>query len=182
MEGFVTRALQQIRDKTGRSDRDLRAACDAVFADFAKADQHPGKAATYDSEDVGAADKCWLPFRLACQHRKQDIRHAALDCIEKLIAHGFLRGNTPLPGAKPGAKSPPKLIDEIVQTICECKERATAAVELQIMKALLTVVSAPTCKVHGMSLVYVWRLSLSHRRKCLLLSLANGRTDHETHE
>lgn len=92
----------------------------------------------------------------------KEIRHAALDCIEKLIAHGFLRGNSPLsaaPANGANGEKPSKtlLIDDIVHSICECKENATAAVELQIIKALLTVVSSPTCKVHGMSLVYAVR-------------------------
>ena len=153
MEAFIGRALKQIRDKTSRSDKAIRAACDEVFAAFEKAGLHPGKAG-HDPSDVGAADKYWLPFKLACQHRKQEVRQISLDCIEKLIAHGFLKGNTPIEGPNGERQT---LIDEIVHTICECKEQANPAVEVQIIKSLLTAVSAPTCKVHGMSLVYAVR-------------------------
>lgn len=70
MESFVRRALQQIRDRSSRSDRDLRSAIDEVFAEFDKASGHPGKADA-SNDDTGAADRYWLPFKLACAHRKQ---------------------------------------------------------------------------------------------------------------
>jgi hypothetical protein len=183
MEGFVGRALQQFRDRSSRSDRELRSAIDAVFVDLERAGLHPGGGAGTMSaaDEIGPADKYWPPFRLACQHGKQEMRQAALDSIEKLIAHGFLRGGGPPSsceqvgggnsgssrggggggGSGGGATKDDQvlLIDEIVHTICECKESASAGVELQMIKALLTVVSSPTTsrQVHGMSLVYAVR-------------------------
>ncbi|KAI8821421.1 uncharacterized protein EV422DRAFT_495953, partial [Fimicolochytrium jonesii] len=44
-----------------------------------------------------SADGYWAPFKIACHHNQPPrIREAALDCLQKLIAHNVLRGALPL--------------------------------------------------------------------------------------
>ncbi len=49
------------------------------------------------------------------------------------------------------------LIDIIVETICSCRDDPGENVQLQVLKALLTVVSSNTCQTHGESLLLAVR-------------------------
>uniref|UniRef100_A0A7M4ERV9 ARF guanine nucleotide exchange factor 2 n=1 Tax=Crocodylus porosus TaxID=8502 RepID=A0A7M4ERV9_CROPO len=63
----------------------------------------------------------------------------------KLIAYGHITGNAPDSGA-PGKR----LIDRIVETICNCFQgpQTDEGVQLQIIKALLTAVTSPYIEIH----------------------------------
>ena len=39
------------------------------------------------------ADKYFLPFKLACETDKAELRKMSLDYIEKMIAYGYLTGS-----------------------------------------------------------------------------------------
>lgn len=111
------------------------------------------------------AEQYFLPFELACQSRTPRIVVTALDCLQKLIAYGHLSGSgsaTPSDHAvavgaingssTPGTPSdqPQLLIDRIVSTICNCflGPQTDEGVQLQIIKALLTVVTSQHVEVH----------------------------------
>lgn len=98
-----------------------------------------------ESSNVINAEKYFLPFELACQSRTPRIVVTALDCLQKLIAYGHLTGNIP-DSSSPGRF----LIDRIVSTICNCftGPQTDDGVELQIIKALLTVVTSQYVEVH----------------------------------
>ncbi len=49
------------------------------------------------------------------------------------------------------------LIDIIVETICRCRDDPGENVQLQVLKALLTIVSSNVCKTHGESLLLAVR-------------------------
>lgn len=96
------------------------------------------------------AEKYFLPFELACQSKASRIVVTALDCLQKLIAYGHLTGNVP------DSTSQKKfLIDRIVETICSCFVGPTTdeGVQLQIIKALLTVVTSQHVEVHEVTLL-----------------------------
>lgn len=98
-----------------------------------------------DSPSAINAEKYFLPFELACQSKTPRIVVTALDCLQKLIAYGHLTGNIP------DSSAPGKfLIDRIVTTICNCFNgpQTDDGVELQIIKALLTVVTSQYVEVH----------------------------------
>lgn len=98
-----------------------------------------------NSVNVINAEKYFLPFELACQSKTPRIVITALDCLQKLIAYGHLTGNIP------DSSCPGKfLIDRIVTTICNCftGPQTDDGVELQIIKALLTVVTSQYVEVH----------------------------------
>lgn len=98
-----------------------------------------------DSSNSINAEKYFLPFELACQSKTPRIVVTALDCLQKLIAYGHLTGNIP-DSANPGKF----LIDRIVSTICNCfmGPQTDEGVQLQIIKALLTVVTSQNVEVH----------------------------------
>lgn len=98
-----------------------------------------------DSMNVIYAEKYFLPFELSCQSKTPRIVVTALDCLQKLIAYGHLTGNIP-DSANPGKF----LIDRIVTTICNCFNgpQTDEGVQLQIIKALLTVVTSQNVEVH----------------------------------
>lgn len=68
-----------------------------------------------------------------------------MDCLQKLIAYGHLTGNVP-DSAEPGKL----LIVRIVETICDCfmGPQTDEGVQLQIIKALLTVMTSQHVEVH----------------------------------
>lgn len=49
------------------------------------------------------------------------------------------------------------LIDIIIETICSCRDDPGENVQLQVMKALLTIVSSNVCRTHGESLLLAVR-------------------------
>lgn len=96
------------------------------------------------------AEKYFLPFELSCGSKSTRIVIIALDCIQKLIAYGHMTGNISDP------RNPEKLlIDVIVETICSCFHGPSTdeGVQLQIIKALLTVVTSQQCQVHEGSIL-----------------------------
>ncbi|CAL8083070.1 unnamed protein product [Orchesella dallaii] len=100
------------------------------------------------------SEKFFLPFELACNGDVAKITITALDGIQKLIAYGELIGDYPDP------KTPARrLIDRIVNTICSCYSGLDTdeGVELQIIKALLTIVTSEHVQVHESTLLLILR-------------------------
>lgn len=115
-----------------------------------------------DSTSALNAEKYFLPFELACQSKTPRIVVTALDCLQKLIAYGHLTGNIP-DSSNPGRY----LIDRIVSTICNCFNgpQTDDGVELQIIKALLTVVTSQYIEVHEGNVLQVRSLSSVFRNE-----------------
>ena len=83
-------------------------------------------------------------------------RQFCVGCVNCLLArpaYGHLRGNTCV--MQSGRKR--YLIDIIIETICSCRDDPGENVQLQVLKALLTVVSSNTCRTHGESLLLAVR-------------------------
>jgi len=103
------------------------------------------------------AEKYFLPFELSCKSKSTKIVITALDCIQKLTAYGHIKGNCSDPRTQGKL-----LIDTIVDTVCDCYNydevygttSTDEGIQLQIMKALLTLVTSQ-CEVHGRSLLKV---------------------------
>ncbi|XP_077191682.1 brefeldin A-inhibited guanine nucleotide-exchange protein 2 isoform X2 [Paroedura picta] len=146
---FVSRALEKIlsekeakRPPHGQLRRACQVALDEIKAELEK--QSPGSVTTPKANFI-EADKYFLPFELACQSKSPRIVSTSLDCLQKLIAYGHITGNAPDSGA-PGKR----LIDRIVETICNCFQgpQTDEGVQLQIIKALLTAVTSPYIEIH----------------------------------
>lgn len=156
---FITRALERIlSDKEIRRSHhsQLKRACEVALDEIK--DDIKNQGSVDDGNNVSSAlplpkgksgaieaDKYFLPFELACQSKSPRIVVTALDCLQKLIAYGHLTGNVP-DSTSPGKR----LIDRIVETICGCFNgtQTDEGVQLQIIKALLTVITSSTCEVH----------------------------------
>ncbi|CAI5778238.1 A-inhibited guanine nucleotide-exchange 2 isoform X1 [Podarcis lilfordi] len=146
---FVSRALEKIlsekeakRPPHGQLRRACQVALDEIKAELEK--QSQGNETTPKANFI-EADKYFLPFELACQSKSPRIVSTSLDCLQKLIAYGHITGNAPDSGA-PGKR----LIDRIVETICNCFQgpQTDEGVQLQIIKALLTAVTSPYIEIH----------------------------------
>ncbi|CAB1335935.1 unnamed protein product, partial [Coregonus sp. 'balchen'] len=130
---FLSRALEKIlSDKEVKriQHSQLRKACQ-VALDEIKIELEKQKDGTVvlPRANYIEADKYVLPFELACQSKSPRI---------KLIAYGHITGNAPDSSA-PGKR----LIDRLVETICNCFQgpQTDEGVQLQIIKGtvLLTV-------------------------------------------
>lgn len=157
-EMFIVRALEKIlNDKEIKRSHhsQLKKACEAALEEIKKELQNVQQGEEKISDalpvpksgdaNVVTTEKCFLPFELACQSKSSRIVITALDCLQKLIAYGHLTANVP------DSTTPGKLlIDRIVETICACFSGPTTdeGVQLQIIKALLTVVTSQHVEVH----------------------------------
>jgi hypothetical protein len=96
------------------------------------------------------------PLKLACQTASSVLMVTALDCIGKLISYSFFKVSDPGPSLENNGDNPTKasfqvladveMGDEVTGIICDCFADAACpdAVQLQIIKALLALVLAPT--------------------------------------
>ncbi|KAA1073441.1 guanine nucleotide exchange protein for ADP-robosylation factor [Puccinia graminis f. sp. tritici] len=96
------------------------------------------------------------PLKLACQTASSVLMVTALDCIGKLISYSFFKVSEPGPSLENNGDNPTKssfqvladveMGDEVTGIICDCFADAACpdAVQLQIIKALLALVLAPT--------------------------------------
>lgn len=146
---FLSRALEKIlADKEVKRSQhnQLRKACQ-VALDEIKHELEKQKDGTVVPPRANyiEADKYVLPFELACQSKSPRIVSTSLDCLQKLIAYGHITGNAP-DSAAPGKR----LIDRLVETICNCFQgpQTDEGVQLQIIKALLTAVTSPHIEIH----------------------------------
>uniref|UniRef100_A0A674F3G7 SEC7 domain-containing protein n=1 Tax=Salmo trutta TaxID=8032 RepID=A0A674F3G7_SALTR len=141
---FLTRALEKIlADKEVKKAHhsQLSKACEVSLGEF----KEEGAETRSSKDTVIEADKYFLPFELACQSKCPRIVITSLDCLQKLIAYGHLTGNAP-DNTTPGKR----LIDRIIETICGCFQgpQTDEGVQLQIIKALLTVVTSQHIEIH----------------------------------
>lgn len=156
-EMFLTRALEKIlvdREIKKSYHSQLKKACEVALEEIKnEAGSHSSETAVSSAAlptpkakaNFVEADRYFLPFELACCSKCPRIVNTALDCLQKLIAYGHLTGNAP-DSTTPGKR----LIDRIVEVICGCfvGPQTDEGVQLQIIKALLTIVTANTCEIH----------------------------------
>lgn len=158
---FIIRALEKIladKDIKRSNNSQLKKACDSALKDIKlelqacqpleTPENTPSAALPLpknDAANIINAEKYFLPFELACESKTPRIVVTALDCLQKLIAYGHLTGNIQ-DSSNPGKF----LIDRIVNTICNCFNgpQTDENVQLQIIKALLTVVTSQHVEVH----------------------------------
>ncbi|KAJ1448863.1 hypothetical protein M885DRAFT_537575 [Pelagophyceae sp. CCMP2097] len=158
MEVFLKRSLEKIR-KAAKSN-DVKKSCDAALASLDSA------------TPAAAAEAYFEPLRLACESQQGAVMQEALDCVQKLIAYGYLRGATrgasaseeedTSETASTSSKSTmaevgKSSMDAIVATVCGCDDFDDDNVQLQVIKALLTAVTSNTCEIHEGSLLLAVR-------------------------
>ena len=186
------------RDTKKSHNAQLRAACEAALKEIqemvgsdtaSEGDNVSISSVLPDLHDAAKldADKYFLPFRyfvqlflvskqnvvlssLACQSKTPRLVVISLDGIQKLIAYGHLTG------ASVSVENPTKRqIDVIVDTICSCFSgpQTDEGVQLQILKALLTILTSQHVEVHEASL-------LNSVRTCYNIYLASRNMINQT--
>ncbi|XP_044492662.1 brefeldin A-inhibited guanine nucleotide-exchange protein 2-like isoform X2 [Mangifera indica] len=92
------------------------------------------------------------PLINACGTGFLKIVDPAVDCIQKLIAHGYLRGE-----ADPSGGPEAILLSKLIESVCKCHDLGDDAVELLVLKALLSAVTSMSLRIHGDCLLQIVR-------------------------
>ncbi|KAI4356815.1 hypothetical protein L6164_000804 [Bauhinia variegata] len=79
------------------------------------------------------------------------IADPAVDCIQKLIAYGYLRGEADQVGCGPEAK----LLANLIESVCKCRDLADEGMELLVLKTLLSAVTSISLRIHGDCLLLI---------------------------
>ncbi|CAF1374888.1 unnamed protein product [Adineta ricciae] len=156
---FLKRALEKIlneKDIKKSQYQQLKRACETALASVAKDTQtsqiNESSILPSTNHQLLNAEQYFLPFELACASNHPRMVDTSLDCLQKLLLHGHLLGSVPDP------IDPSKLlIDRIVSTICMCFRgvQTEEQVELQIIKALLTIMTSQTIEIHQRSVLQI---------------------------
>ncbi|CAM1511030.1 Fc.00g085430.m01.CDS01 [Cosmosporella sp. VM-42] len=108
-----------------------------------------------EQDDLPDPEVLFAPLQLASRSNNVQLTTTALDCIGKLISYSYFS----VPGREEartdGAEPAPPLIERAIDTICDCFQGETTAVEiqLQIVKSLLAAVLNDKIVVHGAGLL-----------------------------
>ncbi|KAF3790233.1 Brefeldin A-inhibited guanine nucleotide-exchange protein 2 [Nymphaea thermarum] len=92
------------------------------------------------------------PLIGACLSGVLKIADPAVDCIQKLIVHGYVRGEADTDG-NPEAK----LLFRLVESVCKCHDLGDESVELLVLRTLLSAVTSTSLRIHGDCLLQVVR-------------------------
>ncbi|XP_061339178.1 brefeldin A-inhibited guanine nucleotide-exchange protein 2-like [Gastrolobium bilobum] len=81
------------------------------------------------------------------------IADPAVDAVQKLISHGYLRGEADAAGGCPEAK----LLASLIESVCKCHNLGDDAMELLVLKTLLSAVTSFSLRIHGDCLLLIVR-------------------------
>ncbi|MQL98963.1 hypothetical protein Taro_031672, partial [Colocasia esculenta] len=98
------------------------------------------------------AEAILAPLIAACSSGFLKVADPALDCVQKLIAYGYLRGE-----ADPSGGPDAGLLAQLVEAICKCHDLGDDAVELLVLKTLLSAVTSTSLRIHGDCLLQIVR-------------------------
>ncbi|XAR54126.1 hypothetical protein NMG60_11029136 [Bertholletia excelsa] len=101
---------------------------------------------------LGESEFILSPVINACASGNLKMADPALDCVQKLIAYGYLRGE-----ADTSAGPEAKLLSNLVEAVCKCRDLGDEAVELLVLKTLLSAVTSVSLRIHGDCLLQIVR-------------------------
>lgn len=152
---FLIRALQKIlseKEIRRSHNNKLRELCESTLKDLKAREQSKAGPADSsvlpplksDSNLLLENEKYLLPFEQACHSKSAQIVITSLDCLQKLIAYGHIPDKVVADG------SGKKLIEQITELITSCFHgpETDEGVQLQVIKVLLTVMTAQDVEVH----------------------------------
>ncbi|KAK6937831.1 Mon2/Sec7/BIG1-like, dimerization and cyclophilin-binding domain [Dillenia turbinata] len=102
---------------------------------------------------LGESQSILNPLIIACESGFLKIADPALDYVQKLIAHGYLRGEADSSGSAPESK----LLSRLIELVCKCHDLGDDNVELLVLKALLSTVTSISFRIHGDCLLQIVR-------------------------
>ncbi|EXB52664.1 Brefeldin A-inhibited guanine nucleotide-exchange protein 2 [Morus notabilis] len=80
------------------------------------------------------------------------IADPVVDCVQKLIAYGYLRGEADPSGGDEG-----KLLARLIESVCKCYDLGDDQMELSVLKTLLSAVTSISLRIHGDCLLQIVR-------------------------
>lgn len=110
---------------------------------------HDGGTTEYSLADT---ESILSPLINAANSGVLKIADPAVDCIQKLIAHGYLRGE-----ADPTGGDEAKLLAKLIESVCKCHDLGDDQVELLVLKTLLSAVTSIPLRIHGDCLLQIVR-------------------------
>ncbi len=172
---FVIGALETIANsRESRKNKELKESCATalnMIKTASASSASAGGASSSSSSSVGASEPIldprtvFEPLRLACATGSAALVVTAVDCIGKLVSYSFfaedLPGSYPPPHSSDSeaapAQAPPGstiLADLVTETVCSAPVDASDdKAQLQIIKALLSIVLSTSVHVHQGSLL-----------------------------
>lgn len=163
----VSPALEKIiKNASWRKHGKLASECKAVIERLSNLDKsQPGPDSEPDSSEPGPlhdggsdeysladAESILSPLINASASGVLKIADPAVDCIQKLIAHGYLRGEADASG---GAEA--KLLTKLIESVCKCHDLGDDQMELLVLKTLLSAVTSISLRIHGDCLLLIVR-------------------------
>ncbi|KAM0945494.1 putative Sec7 domain, mon2, dimerization and cyclophilin-binding domain, Sec7 domain superfamily [Dioscorea sansibarensis] len=88
------------------------------------------------------------PLIAALSSASPKIAEPALDCVQRLISHSLLRGE-----ADPGSSPDARLLSSLLSSSCSALSLGDDAIELLIVKTILSAVTSTSIRVHGDALL-----------------------------
>ncbi|TQD86038.1 hypothetical protein C1H46_028424 [Malus baccata] len=161
----VSPALDKIiKNASWRKHAKLASECKAVLERLSKSKPDPnsdsdnsGPGPLHDggSEEYSLADSESIlsPVINAAGSAVLKIADPAVDCIQKLIAHGYLRGEADASGDAAEAK----LLTKLIESVCKCHDLGDDQMELLVLKTLLSAVTSISLRIHGDCLLQIVR-------------------------
>ena len=130
---FLVRALEKIigdKEVKKSNSAQLKKQCDSLLAELRK-DAKTKPTTMYIV--VTDAERFFLPFEMASKCKSPRVVETSLDCIQKLIAHGYLNESF---CAEQSSVGKYQLVQRVTKTICQCFEgpHIEDVVQLQIVK------------------------------------------------
>ena len=116
--------------------------------------KEPESSCIFDgSRYLSADDAAFVlqPLISSCESGNVKVSEASLDAVQKLISHGFLRGevdSTSTSIVENGA-----IVVKLMEAVCKCHDLADDAIELLVIRTLLTAVTSVTLRIHGETLL-----------------------------
>ncbi|XP_010544658.1 PREDICTED: brefeldin A-inhibited guanine nucleotide-exchange protein 2 [Tarenaya hassleriana] len=165
----VTPALEKIvKNASWRKHSKLAQECKSVLERL-NSPQKPPQSSSADSEsdssvpgplkDVGTVEYSLAesefilsPLINACGTELVKIIDPAIDCVQKLIAHGYIRGE-----ADPSGGADALLLCKLIESVCKCHDLGDDAIELLVLKTLLSAVTSTSLRIHGDCLLQIVR-------------------------
>ena len=103
-----------------------------------------------DEHSLAESESILSPLINASSSGVLKIADPAVDCIQKLIAYGYLRGEADPSGGVEG-----KLLAKLIESVCKCHDLGDDALELLVLKTLLSAVTSISLRIHGDCLLQI---------------------------
>ncbi|KAL5571979.1 hypothetical protein UlMin_021576 [Ulmus minor] len=159
----VSPALERIiKNASWRKHAKLAHECKAVVERLSS--KPPGEDSESDSSGPGPlhdggteysladSESILSPLINAASSGVLKIADPAVDCVQKLIAHGYLRGE-----ADPSGGAEAKLLAKLIESVCKCHDLGDDQMELSVLKSLLSAVTSISLRIHGDCLLQIVR-------------------------